>query len=661
MCSMVRRGNYCIRLVSPNAAEDDRFGRAVAGLGNNVLVGAPMDDTAAQDAGAVYLFDGSTGQLLQSFLSPTPTINGQFGRAVAAVGNHVLIGARLADLVLQDSTVEDAGAAYLFDAETGQLLQTYVSPTPTQNAQFGYSVAAMGQNVLVGARNDETGADGVGAVYLFDGETGNLLQSFLNPTQRASGDPSDFGRTVAAVGDNVFVGARWDDSGDHQAGSAFLFDGATGELLQTFTSPTPSGGEEFGFSVAALGDDVLVSARWDNREDGMGEGNGGAVYLYDGATGKLLQTFANPVPGAWDAFGIDVAANGDKAVIGTQYGNAAYLFEAIAFSPTAVTDADGNYRFTELAAGTYRVVPVQQDGFVQIPQAGHRTFTVDIEGEDHLFGLDFAFVADELPVARDDHYTMAEDGVLTTVKDDGVLGNDTDADGDSLTAAVVNPPPFGTLTLLADGSFQYTPDEDFAGSDSFTYRSNDGLADSSLATVTIAVEPVNDAPTANDDGLWVAMNTPRVAETPGMLLDDVDVDGDRLTASLVDPPSHGTVTVEPDGRVTYVPGVDYVGSDRFTYKVTDGTFDSNVATVNVHVSDHIYEALLHITEVNYAPYPLTPDERAWEFETGTLLNSSSWKTPAIDGSIWRGCNYRAASSLRWMIRLGWNQVGGLLW
>ena len=81
--------------------------------------------------------------------------------------------------------------------------------------------------------------------------------------------------------------------------------------------------------------------------------------------------------------------------------------------------------------------------------------------EDHLLGLDFAFVADELPVARDDHYTMAEDGILTTVKNDGVLGNDTDADGDRLTAAIVHPPPFGTLTLLADGSFQYTPNDDF--------------------------------------------------------------------------------------------------------------------------------------------------------------------------------------------------------
>ena len=444
-----------------------------------------------------------------------PTVNDQFGRAVAGVGDRVLVGARLADVTVNDVLIEDAGAAYLFDAETGQLLQTYVSPTPTTNAQFGYSVAAMGENVLVGVRDDETGSNGIGAVYLFDGETTNLLQRFVNPAQRVDGQPSDFGRTVAAAGDKVLVGARWDDTGEREAGTAFLFDSATGELVQTFTSPTPAGGEEFGFAVAATGDDVLVSGAWDNRHDGVGEGNGGAAYLYEGATGRLLQVFANPVPGAWDAFGVDIAADEDRILIGSQYANAAYLFEPAPVSPTAVAGADGNYRFSELGAGTYRVVPLGKQGYVQTMPANPGTYTIVLADDSAVLDLNFAFAADQLPVARDDHYTMTEDSVLTMLMNDGILGNDTDADGDTLTAKVVHRPPYGDLTPLSDGSFQYRPHREFAGSDSFTYRSHDGVADSHLATVTISVQPVNDVPVADDDGLWVAMNTPRLVKCQG--------------------------------------------------------------------------------------------------------------------------------------------------
>ena len=600
-------GRLLQTLTSPHPAEGDRFGRAVAGTDNRVLVGAPLDDTKAWNAGAVYVFDGTTGELLQSFFSPTPDVDAQFGRDVTAVGDRILIGARLADLERQDAVIDDAGAAYLFDLETGQLLHTFISPTPTQDAQFGYSVAAMGDNVLVGARNDRTSADGAGAVYLFDGQTGNLLQRYLNPTRRASGESSDFGRTVAAVGHNVLVGARWDDSGDHQAGSAFLFDGASGTLLQTFTSPTPVVGEEFGFTVAALGDDVLVSARWDNRQDGAD--NGGAVYLYDGATGHLLQTFANPVPGAWDAFGVDTAARGGEVLVGSQYGNAVYLFHALPFPPLAVTDAEGSYRCSELAAGTYRVVVTEQQGYVPTRPAAQRTFTVVVADDSQTAGLDFAFVADERPIATDDTYAMVEDSVLWIGQQNGPLRNDSDADADPLTVVVVNPPPYGELLLAADGSFQYIPDPDFAGSDSFTYRAHDGLAESNLATVTITVETVNDAPNASDDGLWVGLNTARRLDAPGLLFDDYDADGDRMTALLVDAPSHGTVMLEPNGSVVYIPDIDYLGPDRFTYRVSDGQLASDVAAVDVRVTDQIFESLLSITEINYAPHLPTPREQ----------------------------------------------------
>ena len=102
--------------------------------------------------------------------------------------------------------------------------------------------------------------------------------------------------------------------------------------------------------------------------------------------------------------------------------------------------------------------------------------------------------ANDAPTAADDAYSTAEDTTLT-VTAPGVLGNDTDPDGDPLSAVLVSGPSHGSLTLNANGSFTYTPAADYNGSDSFTYRASDGTLDSNPATVTITVTAANDAPT----------------------------------------------------------------------------------------------------------------------------------------------------------------------
>jgi len=631
-------GQLLNTFVSPEPNMGDKFGRAVAGVGGNVLIAAPLD-TASLGSGAVYLFDGETYELLHTFVSPTPGQNDQFGRAVTVVGDDILIGARRADVALGDMVVEDAGAVFLFDGETFELLQTFVSPYASTDGQFGYCVAGMGENVLVGSRFDDAGSNGPGAVYLFDGNSGNLLQAFPNPVISATGEASDFGRSVAAVGDNVLVAARYDDSGADRGGSAFLFDAASGTLLQTLTSPTPAPGEQFGYCVAALGNDALVGARWDFRWDGLGDGNGGAAYLFDGATGELLQTFANPVPEAWDSFGMSVSEMGDRVIVGAQFANSAYLFEAIPESPKAVTDADGNFTFTDLQPGTYRVVQFLQEGYVPVVAGGSGAFTITVENDETHAGLDFANTVDQLPFARDDAYTVGEDSTLTVDAAAGLLTNDVDADADPLTAALVNAPPYGTVTLQPDGAFSYTPNENFFGSDSFSYRANDGVGNSNVSVVTITVEAVNDAPVAGDDAMWVFLNTPWTVEAPGVLTDDVDTDGDDMTAALVDPPSHGTVELSADGGYVYTPEAGYTGGDSFTYVANDGTIDSNVATVELTVSLNVPRVLrdhLRITELNYNPYGISQAEKAAgvasrdAFEFIELLNTGR-DTLDLDG------------------------------
>ena len=104
----------------------------------------------------------------------------------------------------------------------------------------------------------------------------------------------------------------------------------------------------------------------------------------------------------------------------------------------------------------------------------------------------------DAPIALDDSYVVEEDKPLN-VAAVGVLGNDTDVDSATLTAALATGPSNGALTLNADGSFSYTPAADFNGTDSFTYLANDGSLNSNTATVSINVNPVNDPPVALDD------------------------------------------------------------------------------------------------------------------------------------------------------------------
>src|SRR5207247_1577671 len=166
----------------------------------------------------------------------------------------------------------------------------------------------------------------------------------------------------------------------------------------------------------------------------------------------------------------------------------------------------------------------------------------------------------------------------------GVLTYDTDADGDPLSPIAASGPSHGTLTFNADGSFSYTPTAGYAGPDSFTYRVNDGDADSNVATVSITVNAVNSAPVAVNDSYSTNEDTALTVAVPGVLGNDTDADGDVLTAIVGAGATHGTLTLNANGSLTYTPAANYNGPDSFTYKANDGTVDSNVATVTITVA-----------------------------------------------------------------------------
>lgn len=186
------------------------------------------------------------------------------------------------------------------------------------------------------------------------------------------------------------------------------------------------------------------------------------------------------------------------------------------------------------------------------------------------------------PIANNDFYEVDEDEVLSVPFNEGVLVNDSDIDGpDPLTANLVGDVSYGTLNLNADGSFDYTPNPDYYGTDSFTYQAYDGEDYSNVATVTITVNPVNDPPIANDDYYSVLVNHTLNVAAPGVLENDIDVDNDPLTACLETNVSHGTLIFNADGSFIYTPNENFSGTDSFTYKAYDEQDYSNIATVNI--------------------------------------------------------------------------------
>src|SRR5207247_2322965 len=114
-------------------------------------------------------------------------------------------------------------------------------------------------------------------------------------------------------------------------------------------------------------------------------------------------------------------------------------------------------------------------------------------------------------------------------------------------------------------------------------RAIDGLADSGIATVSITITAVNDAPVAVNDSYITAEDTTLNVAAPGVLANDSDVDGDTLSAILLSQPTHGSLTLNSNGSFSYTPVANYNGSDSFTYKANDGQADSGIATVSITI------------------------------------------------------------------------------
>ncbi len=292
--------------------------------------------------------------------------------------------------------------------------------------------------------------------------------------------------------------------------------------------------------------------------------------------------FANNESG-WDAGMATVTievlpANTNEAPIADNQSIATNEGESLSIVLTA-NDVDGD-------ALTYAVTAQPQNGTLS-GTAPNLTYTpnTNFNGSDSFTftandgGVDsnVATIAitvnplNDAPVADAQSVSVNEDESLSIV----LTGSD--VDGDALTYAVTAQPQNGTLSGTAP-NLTYTPNTNFNGSDSFTFTANDGSVDSNVATIAIAVNPVNDAPVANLQTFSI-LNT----ETLSITLTGSDIDGDVLTYSIVAQPSSGTLSGTPP-NITYTPQDDFVGTDTFTFIANDGVLDSAVANININLS-----------------------------------------------------------------------------
>ncbi len=266
---------------------------------------------------------------------------------------------------------------------------------------------------------------------------------------------------------------------------------------------------------------------------------------------------------------------------------------------TAIFLYKGDYNpgapLTNLIAGNDDINTVGEDyrsHLTDIPLFGGTTYTIVVTSyEEGVTGTVFfeassigggslVVVDPTVPNAA----PTASPGTLAATEDTPQSGTLTgsDPEGSPLTFSIVSQGGKGTATITnaSTGAYTYTPNPNENGSDSFTFKVNDGSLDSAPATVAVTITAVNDAPTATAGTLNVTENAPQTGTLIGS-----DPEGDPLTFSIVSQGSKGTVAItgEATGAYTYTPNANETGSDTFTFKVNDGEFDSAPATVTVTI------------------------------------------------------------------------------
>ena len=290
-----------VKLTAADAGERDAFGYVVSIDGTTAVVGAPDDDDAGNNSGAVYVFvRDADGWKQHTKLVPKEVGKlDSFGDAVEILGNTLIVGAP----GHTHDGVRFAGAVFVFvrDGDAWRMQAKLTAGDAGAGDQFGVSVGMEGDTIIVGAKkHDPDGIKDAGAAYIFR-RGGNTWgqQAKLTAPKKRNGD--HFGTGVATSRDIAIVGAPLREEGGPSAGAAYSFvnvDGAWNNAA-TVVPDVAHPNLFFGSAIAISGDTVIVTGG-DGPEKGVGVGNGIVAYVYSGA-----EHFNTP-PFAVEPFGLKV-------------------------------------------------------------------------------------------------------------------------------------------------------------------------------------------------------------------------------------------------------------------------------------------------------------------------------------------------------------------
>ena len=258
------------RLVPPTMVMMGHFGIGVAMDNGKAAVGAFTRNPKGTDSGEAFVFDIATSTMVTNLVAPDGAAGDMLGWTVAIDGNNVLVGADL-----DDDKGTDSGSAYVFDATTGAQLNKFVPMDAMAGDRFGWKVALVGNQAIIGShKHDSPGKLDTGAVYLF-----NLVMNMqMGKFESASGMANDeFGYSVDFDGVRVAVGAPYDDSATVNAGATYVFDLATQTQEYKTTASDAAMSDLFGSSIVVNGDDLVVGSVFDDDVTL----NSGSAYMFD--------------------------------------------------------------------------------------------------------------------------------------------------------------------------------------------------------------------------------------------------------------------------------------------------------------------------------------------------------------------------------------------
>ena len=341
------------------------------------------------------LSDGSIAHTLNNpnaYTYPNGYNNDYFGESVGISGDYVIVGASREDDNTGGSSGNngnDSGKAYIFKVSDGSLVYTFDNPNvygTGSNDYFGNYVAISSTHAIVGARTEDgASVENQGAAYIYDLSDGSLAYTLTNPNSYGTGGRDYFGGAVAISDTHAIVGA-WNEDGaagvntswGDDAGAAYIYDLSDGSLAYTLTNPNTYGtsaGDTFGWSVAMNDTHAIVSAFAEDDADGD---SSGAVYIYDLSDGSLVSTLSNPNAygtSASDRFGAYVGISDNRVIVGAYFED----------------DANGTNSGKAYIFNASEAVPASAEWSIDLSNVTYDNVSFDVSGQTtHLsFGQSF--------------------------------------------------------------------------------------------------------------------------------------------------------------------------------------------------------------------------------------------------------------------------------